>query len=106
MATEKQKKAVKYYSNLYNEYVGQYLYIIKCHEYYKIGTTFNLDNRVNTLQCGNPYEIELIWAVRISDYKECEMLLHKHFASKRHSREWFLLTEDDIKSITSLVDMG
>lgn len=76
-----------------------YLYLIKCHKYYKIGITFDIENRLNSLQCGNPYELKVIIAVKNPDAKEIEEILHKKFEHKRVMREWFELSQKDIDFI-------
>lgn len=104
MATERQKKAVKNFENKYKEFDGTFLYLIRCEQFYKIGITFNIDSRLNSLQCGNPYELELVWSAKIKDAIECEELLHGMFEKKRHMREWFKLDKEDIEFILNLVE--
>ena len=105
MATKRQIKAVNKIEKLFNDFNGRYIYLIKCHNYFKIGIAHNLDNRLNTLQCGNPYELELIWAAKIMDSKYVEDLLHQVFKEKRCFREWFELNKDDVLFITSLLEL-
>jgi len=76
-----------------------YLYLIKCHKYYKIGVAFDIENRLNSLQCGNPYKLDLIIAVKNPDSKELEEILHKKFEDKRVRREWFELSQKDVDFI-------
>lgn len=104
MATAKQKKTVKSFYELYKNHAGKFIYLVHCGGFYKIGMTFNLDNRLNSLQCGNPFELDLVFAVRCIDALEVEELLHERFKDKHHFREWYSLSEDDITFIKNLVD--
>ena len=64
----------------------------------KIGVAGNIRNRLSSLQCGNPYPLRLLAAIRW-DYQEdaeiAEKILHKHFDNKncRISGEWFRYIE-------------
>lgn len=104
MATRKQKLAVEEYSDIYSNHKGKFLYLIKCNEFYKIGIAYNLDNRLNSLQCGNPYEIDLVFAVKCTDALEVEKLLHINFKEKWHFREWYKLEDTDVQFIKNLVE--
>ena len=104
MATEKQKRAIRVIKSKFKEYTGTYLYLIRCNEYYKIGIAWDIDNRLNSLQCGNPYELELICAYKITDARECEELFKEVFKDKKHIREWFKLSNKDVEIIKKLVD--
>lgn len=83
-----------------------YVYIVKCNNFYKIGNTFNLESRLNSLQCGNPYPLIIVFSVKHPQAKELEIILHKHFDKKRYFREWFELTDDDLIEIRKMVERG
>jgi len=73
----------------------QKIYVVKCNEFYKIGITSNVDNRLNSLRTGNPYKIELVFSVPMFHAKEIEESLHKGLKDYKHFREWFRLEEID-----------
>jgi hypothetical protein len=102
MPTPKQRKAVERMVEKYKRYGGRYLYLIRCNEFYKIGIAYDIDNRLNSLQTGNPYELDILFAVKISGAEKVEELLHNYFKDKRIFREWFKLEQDDIKFILSI----
>ena len=104
MATVKQKKAAQELEDKFRVYKGSWLYLIKCDEFYKIGIAWDVESRLNSLQCGNPYELELVWAVKAIDAKNAEKLLHEDFKDKRVFREWFVLNDADVERIKKLVD--
>ena len=80
-----------------------YVYVVKCADFYKIGITHHLDSRLNTLRCGNPFEVELIYAERCENAKEVEAKLHKTFEDLRERREWFRLTEKELCEVKQQV---
>jgi len=75
-------KAGKLYDNIY---------FIRCNEFVKIGFTYDIDARLETLQRSSPYKLELLLAVPGSAYDE--QILHTRFREFRERGEWFRLTE-------------
>ena len=97
-----------------------YVYVLKMNNgsrttaHIKIGCSFDVDARMKTLQCGNPYKLTVMDKFRVSDELgdaasmfSCENKLHRHFylhggpfrpASMQHEnvggREWFAIRED------------
>jgi hypothetical protein len=104
MATIKQVKDVKRLENNSLGYGGNYVYLIKCHEFYKIGIANDIDARLNSLQCGNPYELELMFAMRYPNAEDIEEMLHERYGKKRVFREWFRLDADDIVFIRKIME--
>lgn len=97
MATAQQKMALSKFKvkGDYLKHGYSYVYLIRCGRFYKIGRAFDLVNRLNSLQCGNPYELDLIYAVHVVDAKELEQGLHKVYQDRNHIREWFILTQEE-----------
>lgn len=83
---------------------GEFVYVVKCGIYYKIGMTNDIRNRMNILQCGNPYEIQLVWAVRKKNAKYMEEGLHEALAQFNHRREWFILNEEFVSDLKEFVE--
>lgn len=71
-----------------------YIYVVRCHQYYKIGITSILEQRLSSLQCGNPYELEIIYAIHAPYPAYTEEKLHARFKEYRHFREWFILPDN------------
>ena len=69
-------------------------------EYYKIGRSTDIRNRLKVIQRGSPAAIELIAVHYIDDVDEYALLehvLHKKFKHvRRRKSEWFKLSEEDI----------
>lgn len=75
------------------------LYIIKCGDWYKIGTAVDVAARLRGLQIGNPVELTLYKSYPVERSFAIEQVLHKTFSSKRGIGEWFKLSEDDLEHI-------
>ena len=83
---------------------GLFLYILKCDIYYKIGIASNIKSRLNSLQCGNPFDIDLLYKKRIKDARELEKNLHNGLISLKHKREWFILEDDFVKDLIEFIE--
>lgn len=69
-----------------------YCYIVEAHKYVKIGYTKNLENRIDTMQTGNPHPIKLVCKFVYdteSAARAMEAHLHRRFRRARFNREWF-----------------
>ena len=82
----------------------RYVYVMKCGDYSKIGITSNLSPRLNQVQCGNPYEVEIIFGTKHPQAELIEKELHQMFSDKRHKREWFKLEDGDIHKIQDFIN--
>jgi hypothetical protein len=84
---------------------GACVYLISYAEipnHYKIGCTVDLIKRLDILNCACPFEIVLIHTIYTEDAEALEKALHRRFATQRIKREWFTLSQDDIKYIKSI----
>lgn len=89
----------------------QMLYIIQMGdtEYYKIGITDNINRRLAQLQCGNPFNLKMIyyWGhTQRKVIKKYERVLHKYFIKQEKrtetAKEWFKLDKEDLELLTSV----
>ncbi len=83
--------------------VSSKVYVLTDGFFYKIGSATNVQSRINKLQSGNPHTIKEFFSYSVSDSLKLEKSLHKKYAEKRMSGEWFNLTEKDLKEIESLI---
>ena len=88
----------------WRKFRGAFVYFIKCNEFYKIGTANNLIDRVKSLQCGNPYILEIIYAVKVTDWNETENAFHTIFFDKRVNGEWFKLDKQEIRYVRRFIE--
>ena len=78
-----------------------YIYIIKCHEYYKIGIATRVNKRLSELQVGNPYKIELVERFEIDPHYilSFERRLHAILGGWNVRGEWFELNPAELDAI-------
>ena len=79
-----------------------FVYVLRGAGYYKIGLSKNVDRRMEQIEPKLPFETELLCTIATDDMHRLESELHKRFADKRASGEWFQLTENDVEYIKSL----
>jgi len=109
ISEESEEKAVEIFkANIHSGVVPRYLYLMKIEgqDMYKIGITNNINKRQRELQTGNPYFINIVFAVEadLNDYfgKEIiylEKFLHRNYSERKIHKEWFTLTKLDVCKI-------
>ena len=83
---------------------GPTVYVIRCEKYFKIGmTNGSIGSRLETLQVGNPYELELVLAFKTLNARAMEEKLHARFSHKRIRREWFELNSMDFGELEEFI---
>lgn len=82
-----------------------YVYLLKSdREWYKIGISINYKKRCQGIIGGLPFKTEIHYHKFVSNYKKCELNLHKRFDKKREGGEWFVLNEEDVTYIKNYLD--
>lgn len=81
----------------------RYLYLLECHNTYKIGITDNIERRIKQLDT-RPFKLNLIGQTNklIKDAYKWEQYLHNEYKDQNIEGEWFSLTENQIKDIIDL----
>ena len=70
--------------------------------YYKIGATRgSLEKRIKHLQTGNSGQLFLINSHKTKHPFMIENMLHKRIAEKRVLNEWYLLSDDEVRTFSS-----
>lgn len=72
------------------------VYLLRSGEFFKIGWTHTLVQRIDDLQNGLPEPAELVHVIRTVDPRGVEALWHRRFAARRVKGEWFRLTPEDV----------
>ena len=73
---------------------------------YKIGyTRRKIEKRIKEIKTGNGSDIYLVNSFKSKWGTKIESHLHRVFSSKKVNREWFDLTDDDIKMFTEKCDL-
>ena len=83
---------------------GPGVYVIKCHNRYKIGKADDLRYRLSGLQTGCPYELHVVNFIPCGENENgrLEKALHKRFETKRLRGEWYRLDANDLKDIETI----
>lgn len=83
----------------------EYLYIVKeCdNQNYKIGRSYQVDNRIKGLQTANANKLILIDKYECRNCKILEKRIHNHLKDKRLNGEWFFLSNDEANDVMELV---
>ncbi len=81
-----------------------YVYFIGAYGKVKIGRTNSLDRRLAELQTGCPTKIELLHSIETDRPSQLEAKLHRLFAGKRSTGEWFDLQPQDLRYVIYHVD--
>ena len=71
------------------------IYVIRCNNYFKIGHSVNPIARIEGLQIGNPYQLELVFVAPTTDHRKMEKELHNKFKHLCIRGEWFEMQEND-----------
>ena len=77
-----------------------YVYVIRARGtiHCKIGATNgSVDARLQKLQTGNPYALEVVRAYRVQDAFRVEHALHRYFSFCRGNGEWF-----EMRNVTAI----
>ena len=76
-----------------------YLFRLEGFDYYKIGISKNIKNRLLTINTGSPFLIECIYYVGTKDCERVEKYLHDKYSHRNVRNEWFLFATTEIKSV-------
>lgn len=74
----------------------QYLYLIRCQDYHKIGIANDVESRLAQLSTGNPYPLEVVSVYGFQNAQPVEASLHQRFSASRIRGEWFRLNPNDV----------
>lgn len=71
---------------------------------YKIGVTKSLDvsKRMKPMETGNSDELFISRTFTTSNPYKLEGMLHRHYAKKHKSKEWFVLTDEDVMDFINI----
>ena len=83
----------------------QYLYVIVCQDFFKIGVANNVEDRLAQMSTGNPFPLYVACAFEFQNAEPVEKSLHQKFASKKIRGEWFNLTKQDEIEINQICGM-
>lgn len=73
-----------------------YVYAIRTGKLVKIGHTKRPAHRMKLYRTENPYPIEVLYMVKVTNCRHVEAAIRVGFVSKQVRGEWFDLTDEDI----------
>lgn len=78
-----------------------FVYFLKAEKtnWYKIGMTNNLHDRLNQLRPIMPFKIKIAYYIKANNRYKLEKKIHKVFKDKKINGEWFELSTNDIQLI-------
>ena len=74
------------------------VYLLKHHDAYKIGKSFDASRRYKEIRTQMPHKTEEIHVIQTDDPPGIEAYWHNRFKDKRLKGEWFKLTPNDVKA--------
>jgi hypothetical protein len=75
------------------------VYLAKAGPFYKVGVSSNPGVRVNSLQIGCPYKIELQYTIECESPYKLEKAIHDRYSNRDGFGEWFQLDDHDLDDI-------
>ena len=76
-----------------------FIYLVKCHDFVKIGIANEVRLRLSSLQTGNPYLLKLVAHRRSFNAASEEASLHKRYEQYQVNGEWFRLPKALLKEL-------
>ena len=86
-----------------------YVYFVQAGDAIKVGIATNVDQRIVSLQVGNPHQVELIHKIATSkekDARKLESKIHTLFRKTRLNGEWFQSNRFMIEFINQIEEIG
>jgi Meiotically Up-regulated Gene 113 (MUG113) protein len=83
----------------------QYLYLISCERFFKIGITGNVPARLSQLYTGNPFDMDVVSVYEFQNAEPVEQSIHQRFDVKRQRGEWFNLSQEDVDSFHEICSL-
>lgn len=80
----------------------QYLYLLKCQQFYKIGIANDVQSRLTQLSTGNPFDLDVLAVYGFSNASPVETAIHQRYSGVRQRGEWFSLDEHDLLDIEQI----
>jgi hypothetical protein len=88
---DKFKNMLEFHENIEREiFIKNWIYVIKNDSgNFKIGMSKDPDNRLKSLQCGNPEKLNIVWKCYTFNAMKIEKKTHERFLKYRLNGEWF-----------------
>jgi hypothetical protein len=70
----------------------EFVYVMECETFIKVGITKNTESRLGTIRACNPYQVDLLLSFAVpleSRAVDIEKAIHTALKKHHHNREWF-----------------
>jgi len=85
--------------------MSNYLYLIRCNDFFKIGVAGNVASRLAVFQTGNPYPLEVHSCYEYQSAGIVEAVLHQKFNPDNITGEWFKLDSRDLADFEQICNL-
>lgn len=91
---------------IYNTSKAGYVYLIRAEgsDSIKIGRTTNIDDRLASLETSSPFSLTLVHHKWVENSYQLEAMLHSEFSERRIKREWFSLSDEEVKRAYEIIE--
>lgn len=83
----------------------QYIYLIACLNYKKIGIAGDVGSRLAALQTGNPFPLSLHACYAFDNAEIVERVIHQKFCQLRERGEWFSLSDENVTDFHAICNL-
>lgn len=83
----------------------QYIYLIQCQKFFKIGIANDVQTRLAQLSTGNPFPLTVISSYGFQNAEVVEKALHQKFEGRWERGEWFSLIPPEIDDFNQICKM-
>ena len=83
----------------------EFLYIIKQGDllHYKFGRSYEVENRIKSLQTGSSHTLIIIGKYECKDCKTLEAKIHQYLKNNNLVGEWYCLSDDDLEDSIEII---
>lgn len=107
------KQGYQYLKNRYTTHKkptkSNHLYIVKqigLDDYYKIGITYNIEERLKQFETVAPIGIELVRAYKTVKARDLETELHNTYNAFNSNLEWYHLTQEQLNQVCFYIEQN
>lgn len=83
----------------------QYIYLVECQGFRKIGIAGDVESRMASLQTGNPFPLCLEGCYGFENAEIVEKAVHQKFAEFRKRGEWFDLHKENVEEFRHICEV-
>jgi hypothetical protein len=82
---------------------GGYVYLVQAGDFIKVGIARDVKRRIDLMQVGCPFKIELIAAIPCADPRKIERALHDKLKPYHSRGEWYVALRSEVDAAVAAV---